>query len=460
MVNYFTQKPDPYLFKGGNASEYEVFVGKAGTWCTRHITSKETIQSVQPENDMFGIANLGLNILNLGVGIYNAFQLRKVGKKLDQVHDDIQTGFDKLEDKLNRSHEYIQSGFDKLEDKLDRNHEYIQSCFNSIYHALIVQHRTLELLVSNQNNIAKQMDILRKEMHTGFQNVIEEVKDVEARRRREEFETRTFKVLKAYERFTYLLPELTEANQLIERAEDLEAWLRSQLNRINLGQPERLPLMVALAFSVRAKADAFEAKEGEYINFAIKEIKLLIDDIRNEVNAFCEGRTLYELGVEMPEIIYQYALLNRSLRKGIECQKQIEFESLFSENEVTWDDSMQELRELFQANPENTEIIYSSSYKIALETLTDYDWYIGFSGKDRLTFSVHSCPSIPLKDILETIGHPAPTTIAIEKTAINKLMSFALPNVKEEVSQLIQSEFQLDKTPLLGSKAKKLDGKI
>jgi hypothetical protein len=39
-------------------------------------------------------------------------------------------------------------------------------------------------------------------------------------------------------------------------------------------------------------------------------------------------------------------------------------------------------------------------------------------------------------------------------------MSFALPNVREEVSQLIQSEFKLDKTPLLGNKAKKLDGKI
>jgi hypothetical protein len=67
MINYLTQKPDPYLFKGGNASEYEVIKGPAGTWGTRHITSNQTIQSVKPGNDMFGIANLGLNILNLGV---------------------------------------------------------------------------------------------------------------------------------------------------------------------------------------------------------------------------------------------------------------------------------------------------------------------------------------------------------------------------------------------------------
>jgi hypothetical protein len=70
MVNPFTQKPEPYPFKGGDASEYEVFIGKAGTWCTRHHSTGETIQSVQPANfDMFNIANLGLNILNLGVSI-------------------------------------------------------------------------------------------------------------------------------------------------------------------------------------------------------------------------------------------------------------------------------------------------------------------------------------------------------------------------------------------------------
>jgi hypothetical protein len=91
MVNPFTQKPEPYLFKKGEASDYEVFVGKAGTWCTRHTESGETIQSVQPGGlDMLNFANLGLNILNLGVGIYNAAKLRKVKNKLERVHQDIQ----------------------------------------------------------------------------------------------------------------------------------------------------------------------------------------------------------------------------------------------------------------------------------------------------------------------------------------------------------------------------------
>ncbi len=440
MVNPFTQRPEPHLFKGGNASDYEVFTGEAGTWCTRHSMSGETIQSVRPAIDMFNIANLGVNILNLGVGIYNSVQLHKVKKKLDRNQEQIQSCLEKLD----RNNEQVQV----VSDKLDRNNEQIQTCFNSIQNALTVQHRTLELLVCNQCNLAQQMNILREEMRTGFQNVVEEVKDLEARRRREEFETRTFKLLKAYERFTYILPELLEADQLIERAEDLEAWLRTQLNRIDIGKPERLPLMVALAFSVRAKADAFEAKGGDYTSFATKDIGLLINQLRDEARAFCEGRSLYTLGVEMPEILYQYALLNRSLCKGRNLKTQVDSEVIFSAEEVTWDDGMQELRELFKPNIEHIEFI-GGNQDIKLNTMADYHWYIGFANQDILTFNVHSRPSIKLSDILRNIGHPEPQTGGIGKTTLNTLMVFALPEKMKNISQLIQNEFELENFPKL-----------
>ncbi|MBH8564355.1 hypothetical protein I8748_19555 [Nostoc sp. CENA67] len=413
MINPFTQKPEPYPFQGGEASDYEVFVGKAGTWCTRHRISGKTIQSVQPANlDMFNIANLGINILNLGVGIYNGVQLHKI------------------------------------KNKLDRNHEQIQSSFNSIQNALIVQHRTLELLACNQYNLAQQMNIFREEMRTGFQSIVEEVKDVEARRRREEFETRTFKLLKTYERFSYILPEFLEADQLIERAEDLEAWLRTQLNRIDIGKPERLPLLVALSLSVRAKADAFEAKGGEYNSFANKDIGLLINQLRDEAKEFCEERSLYTLGVEMPEILYQYALLNRSLRKGNNLKTQVDSEVIFSAEEVTWDDGMHELRELFKPNIEHIEVL-NGNLDIKLNTLADYDWYVRFEGENRLTFNVHSRPSIKLSAILNKIGHREPEKGVIGKTALNTLMLFALPEKINTISHIIQTEFDLETSPKL-----------
>ncbi|MBD2527008.1 hypothetical protein [Nostoc sp. FACHB-133] len=369
---------------------------------------------------MFNIANLGVNILNLGVGIYNAAQLHKVTKKLD------------------------------------RNHEQIQLCFNSIQNALTVQHRTLELLVCNQCNLAQQMNILREEMRTGFQNVVAEVKDLEARRCREEFETRTFKLLKAYERFSYMLPESLEADQLIERAEDLEAWLRTQLNRIDAGKPERLPLFVALSFSIRAKADAFEAKGGDYTSFATKDIGLLINQLRDEARVFCEGRSLYTLGVEIPEILYQYALLNRSLCKGRNLQTKLDSEVIFSAEDVTWDDGMQKLRELFKPNIEDIELIdlehlefIGGNQDIKLNTMADYDWYIRFANQDRLTFKVHSRPSIKLSDILRNIGHPEPQSGGIAKTTLNTLMAFALPETINNISQLIKNEFELENFPKL-----------
>jgi hypothetical protein len=247
------------------------------------------------------------------------------------------------------------------------------------------------------------------------------------------------------------LPELLEADQLIERAEDLEAWLRTQLNRIEIGKPERLPLMVALAFSVRAKADAFEAKGGDYTNFANKDIGLLINQLRNEARAFCEGRSLYTLGVEMPEILYQYAFLNRSLCKGYEFQKkvkQVDSEFIFLAEELIWDDGMQELRELFQPNIEHTEFL-GGNQDIKLNTMADYDWYIGFANKDRLTFNVHSRPSIKLSDILRNIGHPEPQTGGIGKTTLNTLMSFALPERANKISHIIQAEFKLETSPKL-----------
>jgi uncharacterized protein YoxC len=412
MVNPFAQKPEPYPFKGGEASEYEVFIGKAGTWCTRHRISKETIQSVQPVTDMLNVANLGVNILNLGLGVYNTVQLHKV------------------------------------KEKLDRNHKQIQVCFNNIQKALAVQHRTLELLICNQNNLAHQMNILRKEMQTGFQNVVEEVKDLEARRRREEFETRTFKLLKSYERFTCILPELSEADQLIERAEDLEAWLRTQLNHIDLGKPERLPLLVALAFSVRAKADAFEAKGGDYKDFAIKDIGLLIDQLRDEACKFCDGRSLYSLGVEMPEILYQYVLLNRSLRKGYRLQNSLTSEVFFSESEAIWNDEMQELRELFTSPVEHNGFI-GGKQDISLNTMADYDWYINFANENRAEFNVHSRPSIKLSAILHKIGHPEPQSGGIEKSKLNSLMMFALPEKVNKITHIIQTELELETSPKL-----------
>lgn len=427
MLNFISETPEPYLFKGGDASEYEVIVGRAGTYCTHHHLSGEVIQSVMPsglEGSMFQIANVGLGLLNLGVGIYNAY-------KIHQVHDDL------LEQR-----QEAQVGFKNL-------NQGLQMGFANLRSALAVQHRTLELLASNQHNLTHRMAVLRLEMQAGFQKVLEEVQDVEVRRRREELEIRTFKLFKTYERFGNVLPETLEADQLIEKAEELEAWLQTQLNRIDAGQVERLPLFAVLVFTVRAKADGFEAKGGAYTNFAKRDLNVLKQQICDEAYAFCNDRSLYTLCVEVPEILGQYVLLERGISKGQKLQEQTNPDVLFFAEELHWDDGMDQLREIFkQTNIEDVQVIKGST-TIRLNTLMDYDWYINFSGEDRAIFNIHSRPSLPFSEVLQKIGHPNAETGIILRKDLKNIMFLSIPQVRSELASRMQLEFGWEATPKL-----------
>lgn len=45
---------------------------------------------------------------------------------------------------------------------------------------------------------------------------------------------------------------------------------------------------------------------------------------------------------------------------------------------------------------------------------------------------------------MRNIGHPEPQTGGIEKTTLNTLMAFALPERVNNISHLIQAEFKLE----------------
>lgn len=416
---------NPYPFRGGSLSDYEIFVGEAGTYNTRYIPTGDTIPCVQPSGDitppsqlsgldMLPIANLALSVLNLGVGVYNAFQLHKVQEKLDQ------------------------------------NQQQIQAYFGNIQDVLNAHHRTLEVLACSQYNLSQQMGILRKEMHSGFQQIVQEIQDVEARRRKKEFYANTHELLEVYGRFIDHLPDLSEADRLIDRSERLEALIQAELSEVAEGRPERLPLVVALSFSVRAKSDAFEAKGGNYIISADKALEKLKQKICQEAYALCDGQELYTLSVEMPEVIYQYALLNRSIEKGRQLRLRSEPELVFAPEEVIWNDGCDELRSIFEKaqTGDDSEQLKGKS-QIQLTTLADYDWYVRFADEQRLTFDVHSQKSIQLGEILRKVGHPEPDEGVVHKQDLEVLRLFALPESCDNFSRRMQQEFDWRERPQL-----------
>ncbi len=414
----------PYLFNGGNISEYEVFTGDAGTYNTRHIPTGKSIPCVQPSGfDMLPIANLAFGVLNLGVGVYNAFQLQKIQKKLDHL------------------------GYN-----YERNHEQIQFYFKSIQDALSGHQRTLEVLVYNQYTLSQKMDILREEMYSGFERVVQEIQDVEANRRGKEFYANMYTMLRVYERFVNHLPDLSEADRLIDRAEKLEALLQAELHQIPKGNAERLPFVTALTFSIRAKADAFEAKGGKYVDSADQTLNELKEQIRQEAYALCDGRSIYTMGVQIPEILYQYALLIRGIDRGLELRLNSEIEFVLSPIEIIWNDGLDDFRSIFDksalASTKNSGRITEAT-KIKLNTLSDYDWYIRFASEDRLNFNVHSRQSIQLSEILKRVGHPNPIGGMICRSDLNTLMKFSLPEPAEKFEHYIQEEFHWEKRPNL-----------
>ncbi|MGG6270833.1 hypothetical protein ACQ4M3_40515 [Leptolyngbya sp. AN03gr2] len=418
----------PYPFKGGSIADYETFIGSAGTYNTHHVPSGETIPCVQPAHDgaahcvqpsgldMLPIANLALGVLNLGVGVYNASKLRKIEKRLDH------------------------------------HHRQIQSYFGSIEKALSGQQRTLEILACNQYNLTQKMHILREEMHAEFARVVQTIEDTEANRRRREFYANSYELLTVYERFVDHLPELAEADRLIDRAERLEASLQAELEQIPTGETFRLPIVTALAFSVRAKVDAFEAKGGKYLDSADKAINKLRTQICQEAYALCDRQSLYALGVQMPEILYQYALLKRGLDKGRTLRLNPELDLAFYENDLNWNDGLDDFRSIFDKSSidsvvEDEKITEKTT--ISLKTLADYDWYVRFAKKDRLNFDVHSCSSVKLSEILKKLGHPSPSGGVIRRSDRNTLLLFALPDSTGEFEDYIQREFQWQNRPRL-----------
>lgn len=154
----------------------------------------------------------------------------------------------------------------------------------------------------------------------------------------------------------------------------------------------------------------------------------------------------------MPEILYQYALLNRGLDKGRSLRLNSELDLVFYQEDMNWDDGLDAFRSLFDKSivdaVQDSEKITEKT-KISLKTLSDYDWYVRFANADRLNFSVHSRQSVQLSEVLKKLGHPKPTEGVIRKDNLNALMLFALPEFTQKFEEYIQREFQWQDRPQL-----------
>lgn len=352
----------PYMFVDQNPANYAVELGPKGTYFTRHLPTNRVAANVvpggfNPGGTMLVAANLVVGLVNVGIGAYNIYQIHKVAGKIEE------------------------------------NHQIVVSHLESIENTLQIQQRSLEVLAFHQWQLSEQMQILRQEMQTGFSQVIKTIEDAHIKQKRAAFSERVFILERTYKRFIDLVlagsqvAAEQEAREVINNSLSLEAWLNVELKQIDPGQAERLPLRVAEAYAVRAKADAYAVMGEAYRNIAKKELDEFTSAIQNEVYNLCNDQTLYYVGVEVPEVIAQYVYLYRGIERGKQLLSHNSADILIRPEDLEWDDNLSPLRAIFRDKDEQSQSSNLAT-TIPIKTMADLEWYIRFTGQDKESFDI------------------------------------------------------------------------
>ncbi len=432
--------PAPHRFMGGSGADYEVATGPSGTWGTRHLPSGKVIQSVRPGNpgapgggmDLIGLANVGLNLINLGVGVYNAYQLHKVRDGLEQVSGEVRAGVSSLR-------------------------QQIDDHLNGVHRGLEAQARMLEILCSSQQGIEDRLDLVRQEMAQGFREMVAVIDDQAAQRRQEEFFERVRALEREYRAFSLFLQnpeakkELAVAAEGVERsASSLLSWAESQLSRVERGSPARLPLNVACVFATRARGDALHVRGGHWRSVADQEMADLEHRISQEAFQLVDESTLWSIGVSYVDIIAQYAMLLRGIRRGRDIEALGEGRLLPVPEDAYWDDGLESLRMAVveEREAEKAEVLRGTD-AIPLRTIKDYQWFVRFRGLDAETYDVHQNTEVGANQVFASLGHPSPGEGVLLAGGLDAVRQIAIPGYREKVVERLVREFGWAKRPAI-----------
>ena len=376
------------------------------------LTKKNTetvLQAVVPivGSGVVGSAAVGFGLMNLGLGVYNLYQGHQLQGQLEQLDS------------------------------------VFKEQFSSMHKVLHDQARVLEILNAKQDEILEGLELLRREMKQGFDGVQESLQHQEAQRKKELFEEKTYRVLRAYKDFVDMGFVLDEAEVLRARADELEGWLIGQMKPLSPREPVYFPWLVALVFARRARIDVFQVKGERYQKKAELELAQLLADVKKAFLEFIRDRTVYELTVSLHEIVEGYANLLGGLGQGKEF-----LELLTGENQPQkalpelqlWDDGFDIFRELLQGD-ENKERIPATHAK-QLKTISDYQWYCAYQGQPESSFDVHSCREVTVAEMLRELGHPEAMRASIKQGSLGILAELVLPEYRRLLEEGIREKLE------------------
>jgi len=435
----------PVLFKGGQAAEYAVEVLKNGGLGTRHIPSGRVVPHVlskasadlareglklpgtasrlmqagqaaagaSPLQVGLLAANLGLGLLNLGVGLWTAWKVHKIDRKIDGLIDHVE----RIDSKVDNITWLLKASVVHL-DGLIRNNALM-----------------LGLLIEHQHHLGQGLDLLRKELAQGVQSLHDALSTAEARRQSQELEQQMRELFRYYETCTRRIcaggePSPMDLRRMVEVAGALIAWIDTRLAATPAGSGERLPLFIARAFALRLEMDARSQLE-DWPSDHEEEYRRMRASIRSEVHALVSGVPLVALASDRQLLVEEYVFLHRALRGSATVLQLGDGSSvvMFPDDLLRWDDGLQPVRELV-AVPLKEPV----PTRIELRTLEEHDGWRRLSGLPRgaAEDEVLAC------DLLEVLGVD-PTEPVLSESGIRELLKRG-PDSLEAAVQRIKTE--------------------
>jgi hypothetical protein len=353
-----------------------------------------------------------VGLFDLGVGVHNAVQIRRVGAQVQTLHDNISKRFQRVDE------------------------------------SLAWQSHQIARLVAGQASMHARLEQLHHEINAGFDRVEAAVQGAEERRIADEYHQKVAVLTIRYRKVYETLAEgatvrASDLPRLLDAGEQLDAWAGAQLKRHRVGDPARLPYLVAQALAVRACADARAVEDGR--SSVDRDVGRMVETISQEVFALCDGRDLHWIGVEVPEVITQYVYLARGLVMG-----QL-FASRGTEGEFTplgepWDDGLGPLRAIARL-PLTDEPGW-----MPLGALRDLEWFARWSGADPDATDLRGVRAVDLRSVAKALGLPgrpaSPTRAQVET-----LLAIALATYREQVLARLMLAFGWAHAPRLIQRA-------
>ncbi|MCC7542072.1 MAG: hypothetical protein IT379_37985 [Deltaproteobacteria bacterium] len=423
----------PHLFKGGLATDYVARVNaQTGVLNTLHIPSGASVQSVvQKAADAAGslvtgltIANTVIGAINLGVSVYTAYQVTKIRRAVDDV-----------------AQETRQVRLD-----VSQLHRFVEQSFTDVQDALRVQSIALGILQIQQMSTQERIGLLREELVGGLRDVHQHLLDDEAGRERLQLDQHLRTTLRHYRALVDIVgdgntPDAGSVRSVIDSATALTSWTETLLARLTLGEPARLPLLSVKRGALRMLRDArsFETGGG---TVASREEMELAAEIGAQARAFCDGRNLYELGVEREPLLREHIQLRRSLRyrPDLAVDETGTAISLWPVEAVHWEDGLEPLRRL-QSDPtgEATETIS----ELPIRTLADRQWLCDWHGVSTQEYSYVARDKVAVSEVLSSLGVPHAERVRVTNEILAELKLLAVESSRETVAEHLAEELDV-----------------